>query len=131
MAKGREIVRTDESLSLGKFMTAPVSDAVRANGFIFVSGYVPLNPKTGKAEPGSIGIQTRRTLQNIKTVLEQAGSSLDKVVKVNIFISDLNDYQGMNKVYREFFKKDFPARRTVHALLVGGFKVEMDCIALE
>lgn len=126
----REIIGTPELLDLGKFMKAPVAPAVRANGFIFTGGYVPLDPRTGKAVMGSIEEQTRRTLQNLKDVLEHAGSSLEKVVKVNVFISDLSEWERMNAVYREFFPKDFPARRTVHAALVGGFKVEIDCIAL-
>jgi 2-iminobutanoate/2-iminopropanoate deaminase len=126
----REIIGTPELLDLGRFMKAPVAPAVRANGFIFTGGYVPLDPGTGAAVTGSIEAQTRRTLQNLKEVLEQAGSSLGKVVKVNVFLSDLGEWERMNAVYREFFPKDFPARRTVHALLVGGYKVEIDCIAL-
>jgi 2-iminobutanoate/2-iminopropanoate deaminase len=129
-APKREIIGTPALLDLGKFMKAPVAPAVRANGFIFTGGYVPLDPHTGKAVMGSIEEQTRRTLQNLKDVLEHAGSSLDKVVKVNVFLSDLGEWERMNAVYREFFPKDFPARRTVHAALVGGYKVEIDCIAL-
>ena len=131
MAKGREVVRTPEDLDLGKFMKAPVSAAVRANGFIFTSGYVPLDPATGKAVAGSIEDQTRRTLMNLQMVLELAGSSLEKVVKVAIFLADEKDYEGLNKVYREFFTADFPARRTILSQLIGGFKVEIDCVALE
>jgi 2-iminobutanoate/2-iminopropanoate deaminase len=126
----REIIGTPELLDLGKFMKAPVAPAVRANGFIFTGGYVPLDPRTGAAVTGSIEDQTRQTLQNLKDVLDHAGSSLDKVVKVNIFLSDLGEWERMNAVYREFFPKDFPARRTVHAALVGGYKVEIDCVAL-
>jgi 2-iminobutanoate/2-iminopropanoate deaminase len=75
-------------------------------------------------------VQARRTLVNVKLVLEQAGSSLDKVVKVNIFIAEEKDFQGLNEVYREFFPQDFPARRTILANLIGGFRVEIDCIAV-
>jgi len=128
---GKQVIHTDPKLDLGAFMKAPASAAVRANGFVFVSGYIPMNPDTGKADLGSIEVQTRRTLENVRLVLEQAGSSLEKVVKVNIFISEENDYQGLNKVYREYFPKDFPARRTILANLVGGFRVEIDCIAVE
>jgi 2-iminobutanoate/2-iminopropanoate deaminase len=127
---GKQIIRTKEALDLGVFMKAPVSPAVRANGFVFVSGYVPLNPDSGDAELGSIEVQARRTLANVKLVLEQAGSSLDKVVKVNIFIAEEKDFQGLNEVYREFFPQDFPARRTILANLIGGFRVEIDCIAV-
>lgn len=76
-------------------------------------------------------MQARRTLENIKLVLDKAGSSLEKVVKVNIFISEEKDFQGLNKVYREYFPKDFPARRTIIANLIGGFRVEIDCIAVD
>src|ERR1700739_3321640 len=131
MAKHREVVRTPDLLDLGKFMKAPVSPAVRANGFIVTGGYVPLDPETGNAVLGSIEDQTRRTLENLKMVLELAGSSLEKVVKVAIFISDEKDFERLNTVYREYFTKDFPARRTIISPLVGGFKVEIDCIALE
>lgn len=131
MKHARKVIRTSNRLDLGRFMKAPVSPATRGGGLIFVSGYVPLDPKTGKAVTGTIEQQTRRTLQNIKMVLEAAGSSLEKVVKVNIFMSDLDEWPRMNKVYRTFFRRDYPARRTVHANLVGGFKIEIDCIALE
>jgi 2-iminobutanoate/2-iminopropanoate deaminase len=126
-----QVIRPDPHLDLGVFMNAPVSGAVRANRFVFVSGYIPMNPETGNADLGAIEVQTRRTLENGRLVLEQAGSSLEKVVKVNIFISDENDYQGLNIVYREYFPTDFPARRTILANLIGGFRVEIDCIALE
>ena len=112
-------------------MKAPVSPAVRANGFIFTGGYVPLDPKTGKAVLGPIEDQARRTLDNLRQVLELAGSSLDKVVRVNIFLSDENDFEGLNKVYVEFFPDNFPARRTILSPLVGGFRCEIDCVALE
>jgi 2-iminobutanoate/2-iminopropanoate deaminase len=127
----KEIIRTPELLDLGKFMKAPVSPAVKANGFIFTGGYVPMDPQSGKAVLGPIEDQARRTLENLKMVLELAGSSLDKVVRVNIFLSDEKDFEGLNKVYREFFPKDFPARRTILSPLVGGFKCEIDFIALE
>jgi 2-iminobutanoate/2-iminopropanoate deaminase len=130
MAK-KEIIRTPELLDLGKFMKAPVSPAVKANGFIFTGGYVPMDPQSGKAVLGPIEDQARRTLENLKMVLELAGSSLDKVVRVNIFLSDEKDFEGLNKVYREFFPKDFPARRTILSPLVGGFKCEIDFVALE
>ena len=131
MADRRKVIRTPKLLDLGKFMKAPVAPATRGGGLIFTGGYVPMDPKTGKAVMGSIEEQTRRTLKNLKMVLKEAGSSLDKVLKVNIFMSDLNEWPRMNKVYKEFFPRNYPARRTTHAYLVGGFKIEIDCIALE
>ena len=129
MAK-KEIIKTPEFLDLGKFMKAPVSPAVRANGFIFTGGYVPMDPKTGKAVLGPIEDQARRTLDNLRQVLELAGSSLDKVVRVNIFLSDEKDFEGLNQVYREFFPVDPPARTVCGAGLIGGCKVEIECVAL-
>jgi|SRR6516165_6214950 2-iminobutanoate/2-iminopropanoate deaminase len=126
----KQVVSPAEAPDLGAFMNAPVSPAVRANGFLFVSGYVPFDPKTGKAVTGPIEAQARQTLENLKLVLEQAGSSLEKVVKVTIFLAEEKDFAGLNAVYREFFAKDFPARRTILANLIGGFRVEIDCIAL-
>jgi 2-iminobutanoate/2-iminopropanoate deaminase len=79
---------------------------------------------------GGIEPQARRTLTNLKLVLEAAGASLEKVVKVNIFLAEEADFAGLNVVYREFFPQDFPARRTIVADLIGGFRVEIDCIAL-
>jgi 2-iminobutanoate/2-iminopropanoate deaminase len=131
MRNAQKVIRTPKRLDLGRFMRAPVSPATRGGGLIFTSGYVPMDPRTGRAVLGSIEAQTRRTLQNLKLVLEEAGSSLDKVLKVHIFMSDLKEWPRMNKVYREFFPRDYPARRTTHAQLVGGFKIEIDCIALE
>ena len=112
-------------------MMAPVSPAVRANGFIFTGGYVPLDPETGEAVLGPIEDQARRTLDNLRQVLDLAGSSLEKVVRVHIFLADEADFEGLNKVYREFFPDNFPARRTILSPLVGGFKCEIDCTALE
>jgi 2-iminobutanoate/2-iminopropanoate deaminase len=126
----KQVISAAEAPDLGAFMNAPVSPAVRANGFVFVSGYVPFDPQTGKVVTGSIEVQARRTLDNLKLALEQAGSSLEKVVKVNIFLADEQDFAGLNAVYRTFFSKDFPARRTILANLIGGFRVEIDCIAL-
>ena len=128
---GKEVIETPELLDLGKFMKAPVSSAVRANGFIFTGGYVPLDPATGEAVLGPIEDQVRRTLDNLRQVLELAGSSLEKVVRINVFLSDERDFEGLNRVYREFFPNEYPARRTILSPLVGGFKCEIDCTALE
>ena len=128
---GKEVIETPELLDLGRFMKAPVSSAVRANGFIFTGGYVPLDPATGEAVLGPIEDQARRTLDNLRQVLELAGSSLEKVVRVNVFLADERDFEGLNRVYREFFPNEYPARRTILSPLVGGFKCEIDCTALE
>jgi 2-iminobutanoate/2-iminopropanoate deaminase len=106
----------------------PYSPAIISNGFVFVAGQGPINPKTNKLELGTIGAETRRTLQNIKSILESAGSSMKDVVRVGVFLSDMENFTAMNKVYAEFFSKEPPARTTVGADLPK-IKVEIDCIA--
>lgn len=107
----------------------PYSQAVVAGGFVFVAGQGPINPKTQKMELGDIKSETRLELTNLSNILQTANSSLENVVKVSIFLADLNDFEAMNEVYREFFKDNFPARTTVQAVLRTGRKLEIDCIA--
>jgi len=107
----------------------PYSHAVVAGGFVYVAGQGPINPKTQKMELGDIKSETRRELTNISNILKAANSSLENVVKVSVFLADLNDFEAMNEVYREFFKENFPARTTVQAVLRTGRKIEIDCIA--
>ena len=109
---------------------APYSQAIIANGFVFVSGQGPIEPKTGKIVLGDIKAQTRLVLENIKTILESAGSSLDKAVKCSVFLRDIQDFAAMNEVYKTYFKENPPARTTVQAGdIFGGIGVEIDCIA--
>ena len=133
MQEKRGIVRTSDSLSLGHFLGEPtlVSPATKGGGLIFTTGYLAMNPHTGEPETGSIEVETRRTLDNLKRVLETAGSSFDKVLKINIFMEDLDEWPAMNEVYKEYFPIDPPARRTVQAKLIEDYKIEIDCIALE
>lgn len=105
------------------------SHAVVSGGFVFLAGQAPINPKTQKLELGDIKSETRLELSNIAAMLKAANSSLEDVVKVSIHLADLNDFDGMNEVYREFFKADYPARTTVQAVLRSGRKIEIDCIA--
>ena len=107
----------------------PYSHAVVAGGFVYVAGQGPINPKTQKMELGDIKSETRLELSNISNILKAANSSLENVVKVSVFLADLNDFEAMNEVYREFFKDNFPARTTVQAVLRTGRKIEIDCIA--
>ncbi len=128
----RHIIRMEPNLDLGPIIRAPVSPAVRVNGFIFTSGYVAINAETRKLDPGSIEHKTRLTLESIQRVLETGGSSLEKVVKVFVFLADIDrDFDGMNRVYKKFFQSDYPARRTVQAKLVQNLEVEIDAIAVE
>jgi 2-iminobutanoate/2-iminopropanoate deaminase len=105
----------------------PYSHAVVANGFVFISGQGPVDPETGTM-PDAFADQVRQTLRNVQTILEAAGTSLDNVVKVNAYVTDLTRFQEFNEVYGEFFQQDPPARTTVGSSLLG-FLVEVDCIA--
>jgi 2-iminobutanoate/2-iminopropanoate deaminase len=105
----------------------PYSHAVVADGLVFISGQGPMDPQTGTM-PDAFADQVRQTLRNVQTILEAAGSSLDDVIKVNAYVTDLTRFQEFNEVYGEFFRHDPPARTTVGASLLG-FLVEVDCIA--
>ena len=105
----------------------PYSHAVVANGFVFISGQGPVDPETGTM-PDAFVDQVRQTFRNVQTILEAAGTSLDNVVKVNAYVTDLTRFQEFNEVYGEFFQHDPPARTTVGSSLLG-FLVEVDCIA--
>jgi len=107
----------------------PYSEAVVAGGFVFVSGQGPFNTKTQQMELGDIRSEARLELTNISTILKASNSSLENVVKVNVFLADLKDFEAMNEVYREFFKDNLPARTTVQAELLTKRKVLFDCIA--
>jgi len=120
----REVIRTPK----GPQPRGPYSQAIVANGFVFVAGQAAVNPTTNEQELGDVRAETRRTLQNIQAILEAAGSSLRDVVRVGVFLADIKDFDAMNEVYREFFPQDQPARTTVGAQLPK-IKVEIDCIA--
>jgi 2-iminobutanoate/2-iminopropanoate deaminase len=108
----------------------PYSPAVKAGGFIFVSGQIPMDAATMEMSYGDIQHETRVTLTNIQRILEGAGSSLAQVVKVNVYLADERDFAKMNEVYIEFFGKDRPARTTIGCKFANPtMKVEIDCIA--
>ena len=110
----------------------PYAQAIVAGGFVFCSGQIALDPVAGKMVEGGIEVQTRQVLVNLKAVLEAAGSSLDRVVKCTVMITDMADFAAMNKVYAEFFKAPFPARATFQvAGLAMKAMVEIDCIAIK
>lgn len=111
----------------GPVPAGPYSHAVVANGFVFISGQGPVNPETG-AMPDAFADQVRQTFKNVQTILEAAGSSLENVVKVNAYLTDLTRFAEFNDVYKEFFQDDPPARTTVATALLG-ILVEVDCIA--
>jgi len=107
----------------------PYSQAVKAGGFVFVSGQIPLRPD-GTLVEGDIRAQARQVLENVKAILEAAGSGLDRVVQVTAYLTDINDFQAFNEVYAEFFKEPYPARAVVGvAALPKGVKVEVATVA--
>jgi 2-iminobutanoate/2-iminopropanoate deaminase len=120
----RKVIRTSE----GPRPLGIYSQAIVADGFVFVAGQVPINPVTNEMEFGDIRSETRRVLKNIAAILEAAGSSLRDTVRMGVFLTDLNDFAAMNDVFREFFPENPPARTTVGCLLPK-IKVEIDCIA--
>ncbi|KAB2835069.1 MAG: RidA family protein, partial [Candidatus Brocadia sp.] len=108
----------------------PYSQAIRMGNMVFLSGQIPLHPSTGEIVQGDIKVQARQVLENLKCILEAAGSSLDKVVKTTIFMKDLNDYAAVNDVYQEYFPHKPPARAAVQASkLPRDAGVEIEAIA--
>ncbi len=109
----------------------PYSQAVKAGDFVFTSGQIPINPETGELVKGDIRGQTRQVLQNLKAVLEAAGTGLDKVVKTTVFINDMDRFGDVNEVYASFFAGDFPGRSCVEvARLPKDVAVEIEAVAL-
>ena len=109
----------------------PYSQAIKANGFVFVSGQVPLDPRTQQLVEGDVARQTERVLENLKGIVEAAGSTLDRAVKTTVFLKDMADFAAMNEVYGRYFLSQPPARATVEvARLPRDVRVEIDLIAL-
>jgi 2-iminobutanoate/2-iminopropanoate deaminase len=122
-----ETVATDR----GPKAIGPYSQAVRANGFVFLSGQIPLDPKTQQVVDGNVTVQAERVLENLKAVVEAAGSSLQRVVKTTVFLADMNDFAAVNEVYARYFVSHPPARSTVEvSKLPRNVRVEIDLIAL-
>ena len=123
----RTIVSTDKAPGA----VGPYSQAVIIGDLVFASGAIPLDPKTGELVGEEIGAQTRQVLENVQGVLEAAGSSLDRVVKTTVFLTDMGNFAPMNAVYAEFFPSHPPARSTVQVgALPKGALVEIETIAL-
>ena len=108
----------------------PYSQAVIEGDLIFVAGQGPINPLTNTLELGDVRSETKRAFENLRAILQAAGSSLDDVVKCNVYLRDINDFAAMNEVYEGVFAAPFPARTTIQAgALPGGIAVEIECIA--
>jgi 2-iminobutanoate/2-iminopropanoate deaminase len=113
------------------FAGAPYNQAIAAGGFVFCAGQVALDPETGSLVEGGIAEQTTRALENLKAVLEGAGSGLDRVVKTTVFLADLGEFAAMNDVYATYFTSDPPARSTIEvSALPAGARVEIEAVAI-
>ena len=122
----REAVRTDRAPKA----IGPYEQALKVDGWVFTSGQIPLDPKSGTMMEGGIGVQTRQVLDNLRAVLEAAGTSMGRVVKTTVYMTNLADFQKMNEVYAEYFPQDKPARSTVGvAALPRGAMIEIDVVA--
>lgn len=109
----------------------PYSQAIKANGFLFVSGQLPVVPATGQFAEGGVSGQTRQSLENVKAILAAAGCTLDDVVKTTVFIKDMNDFGAVNTAYAEYFTQDCPARACIEvARLPKDALVEIEVIAV-
>jgi len=124
----REIISTkDAPQAIG-----PYSQAIKANGLIFVSGQIPIDPTTQQVITGDVGAQTDRVLRNLSEILEAAGSGLGKVVRTTVFLKNMSEFAAMNEVYGKYFSSAPPARSTIEvARLPKDVLVEIDVIALE
>ncbi|HXW57015.1 MAG TPA: RidA family protein [Candidatus Cybelea sp.] len=121
----KDVIATDQ----GPRAIGPYSQAIRANGFIFISGQVAFDPATGQLVEGDVSKQTVRVLENLKAISEAAGSSLDKAVKATVFLKDMNDFAAMNEIYARYFGHNPPARSTVEvSRLPRDVRVEIDLI---
>jgi 2-iminobutanoate/2-iminopropanoate deaminase len=122
----KQIISTDR----GPKAIGPYSQAIKSNGFVFVSGQVAFDPATQQIVEGDIAVQTERVMQNLKGIIEAAGSSMSHAVKTTVFLADMNDFARMNEVYARYFAEAPPARSTVQvARLPRDVRVEIELIA--
>jgi 2-iminobutanoate/2-iminopropanoate deaminase len=121
----RKAVTSKRAVSVG-----PYSHGIDSNGLIFLSGQTPIDPNTGKLVEGDVKVQTQQGFNNLFGVLEAAGLRPDDVQKVNVYLTDMNDFQAMNEIYKKQFSEPYPARTTIGvALLPLGAKIEIEMIA--
>ncbi len=122
----REIIETKNAPA----PIGPYSQAVQANGFLFVSGQIPVRPETGSVVEGGIAAQTHQVMKNLQAILNAAGTGLENVVRTTVYLSNLDDFSGFNEVYGEYFADVKPARATVQvSRLPKGVLVEIEAIA--
>lgn len=131
MSIKREIIQPkNDMLNVSRNFKLPHSPGIKAGDFIFLSGMVSVDDKTGERNLGTVAQETHQILSNMKHMLKSAGSSMERVVKINVLLYDMLEFENMNAVYRKFFPKDPPARTTCGVQLSFGMKVEIECIAL-
>ena len=121
---------TNPRLNVSRNANLPHSPGIRVGEYIFLSGMGPVDPASGGRNLGPIADQIRQTLRNMEHMLASAGSGLDRIVKINVVLADIQDYDEMNRVWREFFPVDPPARTSCALQLSNGNGVEIECIAL-
>jgi len=122
-----EVIQTDKAAA----PIGPYSQAIRANGLIFVAGEKGIDPTTNQIVPGGIAAETRQTLENIRSILESAGSGMDRVVATTVYLTNIGDFAAMNAVYAEYFVANPPGRTTVGvSSLPAGAQVEITVTAL-
>ncbi len=127
MSENRNIISTNEAPGA----VGPYSQAVASGNFVFTAGQIPINPASGQIEAETIEDQTRQVLRNVDGVLRAAGSGLNRIVKMTVFMTDLGDFQRMNGVYAEFFPFEPPARSAVQVVALPlGVQIEMEAVAL-
>ena len=123
----KEIIETTDAPGA----IGPYSQAVRANGFVFVSGQIPIQPDTGLVVEGNIEVQTHQAIKNLSAILKAAGSGMDRVVKTTVYLLNLDDFSGFNRIYAEYFTDTMPARAAIQAArLPREVLLEIEAIAI-
>lgn len=123
----KQVISTDKAPTA----IGPYSQAIKVGSMVYTSGQIPINPAIGDVVPGGVEEQTRQVLENLKAVLEAAGTGMKNVVKTTVFIKDMNDFAAINKIYSEYFEAPYPSRSCVEvARLPKDVRVEIEAIAL-
>jgi 2-iminobutanoate/2-iminopropanoate deaminase len=123
----KQVISTEK----GPKAIGPYSQAIKANGFVYTAGQIPFDPSTGQLIQGDVAQQAARVLENLKAIVEAAGSSLEKAVKATVYLKDMNDFTAMNEVYGRYFTQNPPARSTVEvSRLPRDVRVEIDLVVI-
>ena len=123
----KEVISTEK----GPKAIGPYSQAIKANGIVYTAGQIPFDPSTGQLIQGDVAQQAARVLENLKAIVEAAGSSLEKAVKATVYLKDMNDFTAMNEVYARYFTQNPPARSTVEvSRLPRDVRVEIDLVVI-